>query len=66
MSVRIATIVLPHPLRLPVRRMHEVARQRRALARLDDAALADLGLSRRAAQREAARPFWDLPGTARA
>lgn len=38
-----------------------LARQRRALARLDDAALADLGLTRDAAAREAARPVWDVP-----
>jgi len=63
MSVRIATIALPRPSRLSLRRMIEVARQRRALARLDDAALADLGLSRRAARTEAARPVWDLVGT---
>ena len=63
MSVRIATIALPRPSRLSLRRMIEVARQRRALARLDDAALADLGLSRRAARAEAARPVWDLADT---
>ncbi|WP_146589750.1 DUF1127 domain-containing protein [Puniceibacterium confluentis] len=37
-------------------------RQRRALARLDDHALNDLGLSRDAALREARRPVWDAPG----
>ncbi len=36
-------------------------RQRRALARLDDRALADLGLSRYEARRESRRPFWDAP-----
>ncbi len=35
--------------------------QRQHLARLDDAALADIGLSRRAARAEAARPVWDVP-----
>ncbi|MFB9150357.1 DUF1127 domain-containing protein [Roseovarius ramblicola] len=64
MSIRIATIALPRPRRLPLRQMYEVARQRRELAQLDDAILADLGLSRHDAQREAARPFWDLAGTA--
>lgn len=44
-------------------RMADVARQRRALAALDDDRLADLGLSRAEAAREAARPFWDLAGT---
>lgn len=34
------------------------ARQRRALARLDDRLLADIGVSRREAAMEAARPFW--------
>jgi len=37
------------------------ARQRRALGRLDSDQLSDLGLSTRAAQREARRPFWDAP-----
>lgn len=35
--------------------------QRRALARLDANALADIGLTRAQAQTEAARPIWDLP-----
>ena len=35
--------------------------QRRALAKLDDARLNDLGISPQAATIEAARPFWDLP-----
>ena len=39
----------------------QVARERRALAKLDADALADLGLSAAAAHREASRPFWDLP-----
>lgn len=38
-----------------------VARQRSALARLDNDALTDIGLTRDEAQREAARPFWDAP-----
>ncbi len=37
----------------------DVARQRRALALLDDRQLADIGISRNAADAEAARPFWD-------
>lgn len=36
-------------------------RQRVALAKLDDAHLADVGLSLRAAMTEANRPFWDVP-----
>lgn len=34
------------------------ASERRALARLDDHALADIGMSRAEARREAAKPFW--------
>jgi uncharacterized protein YjiS (DUF1127 family) len=40
-------------------RWHELARQRRALLRLDDYMLKDIGLSRVDALREADRPFWD-------
>ncbi|MQQ07712.1 DUF1127 domain-containing protein [Epibacterium sp. SM1979] len=36
-------------------------RQRKALARLSDVELADIGISRREADIEAARPFWYLP-----
>ena len=39
----------------------EVSRQRRALAKMDAATLADLGLTRAQAQREAKRTFWDIP-----
>lgn len=41
--------------------MLAVARQRAALADMDDARLADLGLTRDAALTEARRPIWDLP-----
>lgn len=34
------------------------ARQREALARLDDRLLADVGLTRREAGRETSKPFW--------
>ncbi|MFD1510879.1 DUF1127 domain-containing protein [Lacimonas salitolerans] len=37
-------------------------RQRQRLARLDDAALEDIGLTRDAALAEARRPLWDAPG----
>ena len=40
-------------------RWHELGRQRRALMRLDDAMLKDIGISRVDALREAERPFWD-------
>ena len=36
-------------------------RQRRDLAKLDDRALKDIGVSRYEAQIEAARPAWDVP-----
>ena len=35
--------------------------QRRQLARMDSARLADLGLTADQARMEAARPFWDVP-----
>jgi uncharacterized protein YjiS (DUF1127 family) len=44
-----------------LRRWQQLARQRRQLARLDAAALKDLGLSRADAIQEAERPFWDDP-----
>ncbi|CAM3984909.1 hypothetical protein CCOS865_01758 [Pseudomonas reidholzensis] len=42
-------------------RWHQLYRQRRELAQLSDATLADLGLSRADIQQEAERPFWDDP-----
>ena len=44
-----------------LRRAIALHRQRRALAALDDAALADIGLTRDEARAEAARPVWDAP-----
>ena len=41
--------------------MLSLARQRRALKRLDNTALDDLGLTRLDAQKEARRPLWDVP-----
>jgi hypothetical protein len=38
-----------------------VLRQRRALARLDDAALKDLGLTAGDVNAEIRRPVWDVP-----
>ena len=35
--------------------------QRAALSRLDDARLADIGISRAQAQAETDRPIWDVP-----
>ena len=43
------------------KRWHELARQRRQLAALDEAALKDIGLSRADALQEVERPFWDDP-----
>lgn len=40
-----------------------IRRERRALMTLDDRMLADVGLSRTDAYREAHRPLFDLPGT---
>ncbi len=37
---------------------NERARQRRALAKLDNRPLSDIGLSRADADREACKPFW--------
>lgn len=42
-------------------RMFAVARQRRALADLDDHLLRDIGVSPEEARKEAARPMWDAP-----
>jgi len=44
-----------------LRRWRQLARERGQLARLDDAALKDLGLSRADVLQEAERPFWDDP-----
>jgi len=40
-----------------------VRRQRLALKSLDDAALADIGVTRAEAEAEARRPVWDAPET---
>lgn len=41
-------------------------RQRRQLAKLDDRALQDIGVSRSEADQEASRMFWDAPSHWRA
>ena len=46
-----------------IRTAFAVWRQRRALERLDDRALSDIGLSRAEAHREARRSIWDAPET---
>ena len=49
--------------RISLMSLFDLARQRRALARMDDARLADLGLSPSEAQTEAGRPIWDVPAS---
>ncbi len=46
---------------LPIGQWIRVARERRALAGLNDRVLRDIGIDPDAAAVEAARPFWDLP-----
>lgn len=48
------------PFALPLRRWLQVAGERRHLARLDEAQLRDIGLTRADARRESVRPFWDF------
>lgn len=52
--------------RLPLMRMLDVWRSRRALDRLDGRALDDIGVSPKRAAVEAAKPIWDVPATWRA
>ena len=49
-----------------VLRLDRSYRQRQKLARLDDAALRDMGLTREQALREATRKPWDVPNHWRA
>ncbi|NDW44821.1 DUF1127 domain-containing protein [Ruegeria sp. PrR005] len=53
----------PAPVSRPgvVTRLAALWRQRRALARLDDRALDDIGVSRAQAEAEARRSVWDAP-----
>jgi uncharacterized protein YjiS (DUF1127 family) len=44
-----------------LRAWDNVARERHELLALDARALRDIGIGREDAQREAQRPFWDLP-----
>jgi uncharacterized protein YjiS (DUF1127 family) len=46
---------------LPLGEWMQVSRERRALARLSDRELLDIGIDPQRARTEAARPFWDLP-----
>ncbi len=45
----------------PLSHLFAIWRERRALARLDDSALKDIGLTRAEAMTEARRPLWDAP-----
>lgn len=44
-----------------IKQAWSVQRQRKALTKMDDRMLADIGLTRAQAYQEASRPFWDLP-----
>ncbi len=48
-----------NPLRF-INHMLEVKKQRRALSKMSDAQLRDIGVTYETAQREAARNFWDI------
>ncbi|MEL6218311.1 MAG: hypothetical protein AAFR79_07575 [Pseudomonadota bacterium] len=50
-------------IRMPIGEWIRVARERRALAKLDHRALIDMGIDPTAARIESERPFWDLPRT---
>jgi uncharacterized protein YjiS (DUF1127 family) len=52
---------LPAPLRMTPAAMLALYRQRHTLARLNDAALDDIGVTRAQALAEAKRPLWDAP-----
>ena len=58
--IRRTVLARPAP-RLRLAAFYALWRQRRALARLDDSALRDIGINRRDAATEAGRPFWDVP-----
>ncbi len=66
--MRIAALLRPHTAARPSRsflarfgQILALSRSRRALARLDDHLLRDIGLSRSEAEAEAARDDWDVP-----
>jgi uncharacterized protein YjiS (DUF1127 family) len=48
-------------LRFPLGQWMRVARERRMLAAMSEQQLRDIGVNAAAAEREASRPFWDLP-----
>lgn len=56
----------PARARFSLLKLYDVWQSRRALARLDASRLADVGLSAKAAHREAQKPIWDVPDNWRA
>lgn len=52
---------VPFGRRLRLTALLDLWRSRQALAKLDDAALADVGLTRQEAAKEASKPIWDVP-----
>jgi len=57
---RPAAVRVPSPLAWvqTLKRQHDRWQQRRALLDLDDRLLADIGITREEAEREASKPFW--------
>ncbi|MEC3859970.1 DUF1127 domain-containing protein [Mesobacterium sp. TK19101] len=59
------SLPLQRPSRVPLFQrlatLHTLYRQRRQLARLEPHLLCDIGVTRDAAEIEAARPVWDAP-----
>ncbi|MEY1556285.1 DUF1127 domain-containing protein [Yoonia sp. R2331] len=53
----------PAPVSGLIGKLIALHKQRKALARMDDAQLHDLGLTFAEAQAEASRPLWDVPAT---
>ncbi len=53
------------PTRFSLMDLIALRRERQALRHLDERALHDLGLTRKEAETEARRPFWDIPASRR-
>lgn len=60
-AVRTNPLELISKLRTHLEKAIEIARERRALARLDDRMLRDIGLTEEQADREVRRAVWDYP-----
>jgi len=58
--IRTFSVPMPKPVTFLLA-MVSLYNQRRTLAKLSDAALADIGVTRAQASAEAARPVWDAP-----